>query len=308
MDNKKTKGSRLSLRGREILSGYLFILPWLIGIVAFFLLNVFQAFRFSFSEVGVVPFEGIYLNWVGLDNFYHIFRVHGTFGREMFESIFVMIINVPLIIFFSLFMAILLNRQFMGRGLVRAIFFLPVIMASAAIANSIELSVAMMLGGTNAAPTAAEMRGVDGFNAAAVIGMLNMLSVPPPMIEFLVEAIANLHAVIRSAGVQILIFLAALQAIPPSMYEVAQIEGATGYEIFWKITIPMVSPLILTNVVYTVVDTYANAEVLETARSTFIHVGNTGASAAMSLSSAVLVCLVLFAVCFVISKRVFYYD
>ena len=131
---------------------------------------------------------------------------------------------------------------------------------------------------------------------------------PPQIVEFLVEAIANLHAVIRSAGVQILIFLAALQAIPPSMYEVAQIEGATGYEIFWKITIPMVSPLILTNIVYTVVDTYANAEVLETARSTFIHEFNTGASAAMSLSSAALVCLVLFSVCWVISRRVFYYD
>jgi len=300
------KRDRMTLRNREILSGYMFILPWLIGITFFFLLNILRAARFSISEVRAVVGQGMVYTHVGLDNFYFIFREHGTFAREMFESVFIMLVNVPLIIFFSLFMAILLNRQFMGRGLVRAIFFLPVIMGSAAIVSTIELSVGMIMGGATSVPPDV-MREHTGFNAAVIVGMLNSFAMPPQVVGFITEAIANLHDVIRASGVQILIFLAALQAIPASMYEVAQIEGATSYETFWKITIPMVSPLIITNVVYTIVDTYANAPVVETAHDTYLR-GNMGASAAMSLSSALLVCLVLFGVCWFISRFTFYRD
>ena len=305
MNKVKRKG--LSLRGREMLSGYMFILPWLIGITVFFLFNFLQAARFSFNQIDVVTGEGLVYTFVGLDNFHHIFREHGFFTRELFESVFNMVINVPLIIFFSLFMAILLNRQFMGRGLVRAIFFLPVIMGSAAIASTIELSIAMMMGGVSSVPPDV-MRDQQGFNAAAIIGLLSTLGLPSQVVGFITEAIANLHNVIRASGVQILIFLAALQSIPPSMYEVAQIEGATGYETFWKITIPMVSPLIITNVVYTVIDTYANAPVVETAHNAYIVDFNIGVSAAMSMSSAILVSLVLLMVCLVISKFIFYRD
>jgi len=305
----KSKPGRkgLTLRKREILSGYMFILPWLIGITIFFLFNIIRAARYSISRVDIVTGQGLVFTNVGLDNFYFIFREHGTFVREMFESVFIMIINVPLIIFFSLFMAIILNRQFMGRGIVRAIFFLPVIMGSAAIVSTIEVSVGMMMGGASSVPPDV-MREQTGFNAAIIIGMLHSFGIPPQMVGFITDAIANLHDVIRASGVQILIFLAALQAIPSSMYEVAQIEGATSYETFWKITIPMVSPLIITNVVYTVVDTYANAQVVETAHNTYLRDGNLGASAAMSLSSALLVCLVLFAICWFISRFIFYRD
>jgi len=305
MNKVKRKG--LSLRGREMLSGYMFILPWLIGITVFFLFNFLQAARFSFNQIDVVTGEGLVYTFVGLDNFHHIFREHGFFTRELFESVFNMVINVPLIIFFSLFMAILLNRQFMGRGLVRAIFFLPVIMGAGAIASTIELSIAMMMGGVSSVPPDV-MRDQQGFNAAAIIGLLSTLGLPSQVVGFITEAIANLHNVIRASGVQILIFLAALQSIPPSMYEVAQIEGATGYETFWKITIPMVSPLIITNVVYTVIDTYANAPVVETAHNAYIVDFNIGVSAAMSMSSAILVSLVLLMVCLVISKFIFYRD
>jgi ABC-type sugar transport system permease subunit len=126
-----------------------------------------------------------------------------------------------------------------------------------------------------------------------------------------------LHSTIRASGVQILIFLAALQAIPPSMYEVSQIEGATGYEAFWKITIPMVSPLILTNVVYTIVDTFVQSEVVQSARETAfsqvylvegIRGFDFGRGSAMALTSSLLACLVLMIVGWAISKYVFYYN
>jgi ABC-type sugar transport system permease subunit len=305
--NKKRTRKGLTLRGREIVSGYLFVFPWLIGISVFFLYNIVQAARYSLNQVTLISGEGIIFTFIGLDNFYHIFREHPTFMEEMFTSVLQMIISVPLVIFFALFMAIILNRKFMGRGFVRAVFFLPVIMGSAAIANTIEMTMGMMMGGISSISPEA-MREATGFNAGMIIMLLDSFRVPPQVTDFLVETIANLHEVIRASGVQILIFLAALQSIPPSMYEVAQIEGATSYETFWKITMPMVSPLIITNVVYTVVDTYANSEVVDTAHETFFRLQNFGASAAMSLSTAILVCLVLFSVCYIISKRVFYYD
>jgi ABC-type sugar transport system permease subunit len=218
-----------------------------------------------------------------------------------------MLINVPLIIFFSLFMAILLNRAFLGRGLVRAIFFLPVIMATSAIEGSLELIMGMMMGGVSSVPPDV-MLAQEGFDAASIAMMLTQFGIPMAIVTYIVDMIAALHTVIRASGVQILIFLAALQAIPPSMYEVAKIEGATGYEAFWKVTIPMVSPLILTNVVYTIVDTFAQSAVVETARDTAISQVNFGLGSAMALISSLVAGLVLVIVGWAISKFVFYYN
>jgi ABC-type sugar transport system permease subunit len=306
-ENKPKKRRRLvTMQRRQMIYGLLFISPFLVGITFFFLWNLFTAARYSFSQLEIVPGVGLYLHNVGMDNFYAIFREHGSFMQEMFGSAFQLVISVPLIIFFSLFMAILLNRQFLGRGLVRAIFFLPVIMGSAAIVASIDMAAGMMMGGASPISPDADM-GDGAFNAMIIVNLLTQLQVPPQFSEFIVTAIGNLHDVIRSSGVQIIIFLAALQSIPPSVYEVAQIEGATSYETFWKITIPMVSPLIITNVVYTIVDQYTEAEVLTIIQDT-LDVGNHGAATAMHLSSALLVTLVLGMVCWVLSRFIFYRD
>ena len=309
MKAKAARQSRgMTLRKREILSGFLFISPWLVGLVVFFLFNLFQSAVFSFSYLEIDQREGGFsLDFVGVENYRFILREHGTFFREMLTSVGMMLFNVPLIIFFSLFMAILLNRAFAGRGLVRAIFFLPVIMATSAIADSMEFILGLMMGGVSSVPPDV-LREQAGFNAAAIAMLLSDFGMPMRVIEYIIEAIAMLHDIIRASGVQILIFLAALQAIPPSMYEVAQIEGATGYEAFWKITVPMVSPLILTNIVYTMVDTFAQSEVVETARVTGIGQMQFGRGAAMALVSSLLACLVLVLVGWFVSKKVFYYN
>ncbi|MCL2356035.1 MAG: sugar ABC transporter permease [Defluviitaleaceae bacterium] len=317
---EKTLGQRrkgLSLRGREVLSGFLFISPWIIGILVFFALNLGQSIIFSFNNIIIDQEHGGFdLQWAGLSHYHHIFFVDGSFNRELVESIGQMLINVPLIIFFSLFMAILLNRAFLGRGLVRAIFFLPVIMATSAIEGSLELIVSLMMGGVTSVPPEI-MRAEQGFDATSIAFMLSEFGMPMVIIEYIIQAIAMLHDIIRASGVQILIFLAALQAIPPSMYEVAQIEGATGYEAFWKITIPMVSPLILTNVVYTIVDTFARSEVITSAREMMFttvsladgtRVMAFGQSSAMALVSSLAACAVLLIVGWAISKYVFYYN
>jgi len=305
----------LSLRSRELVWGLLFISPWLVGVLFFFLYFLVQSVIFSFNNLIVGEQGGFTLQWVGFAHYNDIFFIDSTFPRELAESIGQMLLNVPLIIFFSLFMAILLNREFLGRGFVRAIFFLPVIMATSAIEGTIAQILMDMQGGIN--PTPEVVRAQSGLDARSIAMMLYQFGIPSQIIDYIIDAIAMLHGVIRASGVQILIFLAALQAIPPSMYEVAQIEGATGYEAFWKITIPMVSPLILTNVVYTIVDTFIQSPVVQTARdtafsSTQIMEGvagfDFGRGSAMALVSSLLACLVLLVVGWAISKYVFYYN
>ncbi|MCL1884534.1 MAG: sugar ABC transporter permease [Defluviitaleaceae bacterium] len=303
----KQKRKGLTLRRREIVSGLLFISPWLVGIVFFFLFNLIQSGWFSFNNLIVAEYGGFTLEFVGMQNYRQILLEDGTFVREMFESVGLMLLNVPLIIFFSLFMAIILNRAFLGRGIVRAIFFLPVVMATPAITGTMELIISMMMGGVTSIPPEV-MQEQTGFNAAAIGTLLTGFGMPTQIVDYIVEAIAMLHDTIRASGVQILIFLAALQAIPPSMYEVAQIEGATGYEAFWKITIPMVSPLILTNVVYTIVDTFVQSEVVQTAHETAFMDFNFGWGSAMTITSSLLACFVLLIVGWLISKYVFYYN
>ena len=300
----KLKKKGLTLRQREMINGYIFILPWLIGVVFFFLLNIIHAGRYSFNELTIDHIEGGYtLTNVGLSNFRFIFFEHGTFVRQVVTSLTDMLINVPLIIFFSLFIAIILNRAFFGRGFVRAIFFLPVIMATPAIDAAIASIFDSIQGGISSMPDTGQ---TAGFHPGIVALMLGDFGMPLQFITYILDALARLYDVIRASGVQILIFLAALQAIPGSVYEVAKIEGATAYETFWKITLPMVSPLVLTNVVYTVVDTFADSIVVETAITTAFSQQRFGVSSAMSIISSSAASIALLIVGYLISKKVFY--
>ena len=290
--NKKRK--KLSLITKRSINGYLFILPWLIGFICFYARSLFMSIQFSLSELTVNPGGGYTLKFVGLQNFIYAFRVHGTFKQVLTTSVGNMLIDVPLITFFSLFMAILLNKKFKGRTLVRAIFFLPVILNSGAIMDAMDLARTMMSGGiSNASADLAEAVSGSGVGLEYYFQMFGDLGMP---------------VIVNASGVQIIIFIAALQSIPGSMYEVAKIEGATGYETFWKVTFPMVLPHIITNVVYTVVDSFAESNVVDLAYKTAFTDNNYGLSSVMSLVSTVVTCLILILVCRVIQKRTFYYN
>ena len=227
----------------------------------------------------------------------------------MTTSVGNMLIDVPLITFFSLFMAILLNKKFKGRTLVRAIFFLPVILNSGAIMDAMDLARSMMSGGiSSASAEMAEAAAGSGVSIEYYIQMFSALGLPEVIIEYVAGAVSRISEIINASGVQIIIFIAALQSIPGSMYEVAKIEGATAYETFWKVTFPMVMPHIITNVVYTVVDSFAESEVVELAYKTAFTDNNYGLSSVMSLASTVVTCLILVIVCRFIQKRTFYYN
>lgn len=298
-----------SLSQRRAMKGFIFILPWLIGFIWFYVRSMVMTVQFSFSEMTVNPGGGYSLNFVGLNNFIYAFRAHATYKQVLTTSIGNMLIDVPLITFFSLFMAMLLNRKFKGRTLVRAIFFLPVILNSDAIGAAMDLARSMMSGGiSNSASELAEAAAGSGVSVEYYIQMFTSLGLPETIIEYISGAVGRISDIINASGVQIIIFIAALQSIPGSMYEVAKIEGATAYETFWKVTFPMVMPHIITNVVYTVVDSFTRSDVVELAYTTAFKYFNYGLSSVFSLVSTIITCLILVIVCRLIQKRTFYYN
>jgi len=306
---KQKKNKKMSLSTKRSITGLIFILPWLIGFICFYLRSLIMTVEFSLSELTVNPGGGYSLKFVGLDNFIYAFRAHATYKQILTTSIGNMLIDVPLITFFSLFMAMLLNRKFKGRTLVRAIFFLPVILNSGAIMDAMDLARSMMSGGiSNASAEMAAAAAGSGVSIEYYIQMFSALGLPESIIQYISGAVGRISDIINASGVQIIIFIAALQSIPGSMYEVAKIEGATAYETFWKVTFPMVMPHIITNVVYTVVDSFTESDVVELAYNTAFKEMNYGLSSVFSLVSTVITCLILVLVCRFIQKRTFYYN
>ena len=295
---------KLSLRKKEIIGGYLFLMPWIIGVSIFFLYNIIQVIVYSFNNLIIdQTYGGFHLENVGQEHYHTLFFVHGFFVRQLVEALINLMWEVPLIIFFSLFIAILLNREFMGRSLVRTIFFLPVIIATPAV--QWMLGSIMDLTTSGIVPANTPVSG--GLSSMAIASVFVDLGMPINLITFVIDAINRLHDVIRMAGIQMLIFLAALQSIPAQLYEVSKIEGATAYETFWKVTLPLISPFILVNIIYTIINNFAHSPVLSTVTTTAFQLMNFGLGSAMSLVSSLAVCLFLLIIGYLVSKKMFYH-
>lgn len=297
----------MSLQKKRMLTGYMFILPLLIGFLLFFGKYLAETIVYSLSRITFSE-NGYSREFVGLENYKFAFFSHAGFNRTLVESVGNMLIDVPLIIFFSLFVALLINKKFPGRTLVRAILFLPVIMTTAAITSAMNSSLTQMMGGLSSVASLDGAAGTEGLNAAVLMDFLVQFGLPEQIGEYIIGAISRIYEIVRSSGVQILIFLAALQSVPSALYEVARMEGATGYEIFWKITFPMVSPLIVTNMVYTIVDMFSQAEILELAQNTAFTEMNFGLSSAMSLISSGIVAVIIGIAVWLVSRKVFYQN
>jgi ABC-type sugar transport system permease subunit len=296
---------KLTLNHKRIFLGLAFIAPWLFGFIFLFATPLIQSFRFSMSKLTIVS-GGYQLDFVGWSNFKYALFEDASFNRLLTEAVGAMAVNVPLILFFSLFSATLLNQKFRGRSLARAMFFLPVILTSAAVSAAESAGLLNLLGDANIVD---EMSGASGqFNTLPLMYMMLDAGVPTVFVDYLVNAVLRIYDIISSSGVQILIFLAALQSIPGAMYEVAKIEGATAYESFWKITFPMVSPLILTNIIYTIIDSFMQSKITQTVYSTAFESLNFGLSAAMSWLYTLVVGVVLIIIGTIVSRKVFYQN
>lgn len=301
-------GRKLSLAKKRAIMGLVFISPWLIGFIAFYLKSLIFAVKFSLSEVNIGEFGGFTTEFIGLENFRYALFSHATFNETLVDSIKDIIIDVPLIIFFSLFVSILLNQNFKGRTVFRIIFFIPIILNSGALSSSLELARQAVVGGLSAA-TSEVAQAVSGqARMDLIIEMFMDFGLPRGLFDYILDAVNRIYEIVQRSGVQIIIFIAALQSVPSSLYEVSQIEGATAYETFWKITFPMVMPLIITNTVYTIVDSFVNSAIVDTAYKEAFTNKNYGLSSSMSLLSTLVVCGILGIIVYQISKRTFYYN
>lgn len=293
----------VSLVRRKAWYGVLFSTPWLLGFLFLFLMPLVESFRYSLSRLTLVE-GGFSADHEGLANFKELLYTHPTFNRTLAEAIGNMIINVPVIILFSLFAAVLLNDKFKGRALARAIFFLPVILASSAIAN---LDANNFIAGVISSGGSGEA-GSGLLQSFELEKMLLESGMATGFVEYLTGAVDRIYEIISSSGVQILIFLAGLQAISPSLYEAAKMEGATGYETFWKVTFPMMSPLILTNTIYSIIDSFNNNAMSQLISQAAFRYFDFGLSAAMSWIYFAVISVILLAAGWLISRKVFYYD
>ncbi len=222
---------------REWGYGYLFIAPWIVGVSIFFLYAMVQSLQFAFSKVelsnGIIlhPLEnGIF------DNFVKVFTTDVNFPTTLGNFALGLVLQLPVIISFSLIIALLLNSNIRCRSLFRMIFFLPVIIATGPVMNQLT---------------------TQGVSSVPMVSQNALLSVLGDLPEFIYNPINNLFSslimILWNSGIQILIFLAGLQKVPRTLYEAAKIDGASAWESFWKITLPTMKSLILLNSIYTVV-------------------------------------------------------
>ncbi|WP_242951235.1 sugar ABC transporter permease [Butyrivibrio fibrisolvens] len=301
---KKQKSKLAGLQKRKAIAGYLFISPFIIGFLAFMVKPLFQSLRMSFSEVSLGS-GNFSLAFNGIENLKYAFRVDPEYTRLLVEELGRMVVYSLAIIVFSFFVALILNQKFKGRALVRAVFFLPVILSSGVI---LGLETNNQLMATLAAQIEETTSGVS--ITAALENILRTAGVGVKAFEKVFEVIDNIYDVAIASGIQIIIFLSGLQTISSSMYEAADIEGCTKWESLWKITFPMISSMFLVNWIYTVVDFCMRSDnkVIEKIQSVMIDQMQYGRASAMSWVYFLVILAFIGISSFLISKEVYYYD
>ena len=236
------KKFKLDLHTRNSLKGLVFVSPYILGVLMFFIYPIIFSLRLSVStDIKVV---GMHMSGFSLSQYIRGFVVDVDFLPTFGAAIKDTMVNFPLIIVLSLIIAVLLNRDIKFRGLFRVIFFIPFLLGSGEVMQQLL------------------NQGVD----RAVLNIMDGRLIPYNVLMYFGSTVTNavqtilgvLVTVLWGCGVQILLFLSGLQSISPALYEAAKIDGATEWEIFWKVTIPMISPMMLLNLVYTLVDSFTN--------------------------------------------------
>ncbi|MDR1892779.1 MAG: sugar ABC transporter permease [Oscillospiraceae bacterium] len=300
---------RSKLEIRLARSGILFMTPLFIGLILFFVVPVAKSFWFSLANVGVTP-DGYQTAFQGIKSYITALKVHPDYLQTLVTALINMAKTTPFVIIFSFFMSSVLNQRFKGRTAFRLILFLPVIFLSAAM---MTLDSADRLQGA-----------MDGFGAykdtfgGSSVSFTQQLSdylaaanISESTVSVISGAVDGVYRVIELSGIQIVILLTGLQSISPSLYEAAKVEGGSAWENFWKITFPMVSPLILTCFVFTVIDSFTSFDnqVMQMIDDTAFK-GNFdfSLSSAMGWIYFAVIAAILGVCTFILSRMVFYYD
>ncbi len=301
---KKETNKLAGLEKRKAISGYLFISPFIIGFLVFMIKPFIHSLYMSFCQVelGAGTFQP---HWLGITNYYNALRVDPEYVRLLTEELTRMVIQSLAIMVFSFFVAIILNQKFKGRALVRAVFFLPVILSSGVMLG-LDTNNALM---SNIASQIEETTSNISVTAA-LENILRTAGVGVRAFEEVFKIIDQIYDIAIASGIQIIIFLSGLQTISESMYEAADIEGCTKWESLWKITFPMISSIFLVNWIYTVIDFCMRSDnkVIDKIQTIMIGQLDYGLASAMSWLYFVVVMLFVAITSFLISKGVYYYD
>ncbi len=242
---------RTSYERKKQWIAYLFLMPWMIGMIFFFIQPFIESLIYSFSVVEIKPGELI-VEWVGFENYKKAFLEDPNVKKAIIESSTSVLYQVPLVTIFSMFVATLLNQKFRGRMFMRAVFFMPVIIAGSMVIpfiNGDAFSNAILEG----------TRGSTMFEVHSISMMLKEVGINSNVVESITKIINDIFNLSWRSGIPILLFLASLQSIPHSFYEVAEIDGANKWVCFWKVTFPMMTPIMMTVIVYTTIDGFIDS-------------------------------------------------
>ncbi|MEE5992407.1 MAG: sugar ABC transporter permease [Oscillospiraceae bacterium] len=303
MANKEKKIITMPYEKRKGLYGYGFIALWLVGTLIWFVYPLLNSLLYSFMVVKPEK-GGMQGTWTGFNNYIYIFTSDQYYRKYLVDVLIETLWKTPLILIFSLFIAVILNQKFKGRTFARAVFFLPVIIATGPVYSIINGDISKS--GASSAGQFSTMFSTDLmgelFQFIGIYGLSDNL-------QTIIETVSNhIFGIVWNAGIQILIFLAALQNIPLSAKEAAQIEGATAWEYFWKITLPYVSPMILACLIFTVIDSFTSPDNLVMKRVLELQQKDLqyGYASAMAWVYFVIVLLVVGLMTFIMNKFIYY--
>ena len=307
----KKKRRSVGLDTKKARAGWIFVAPFVIGLIIIYLPIIVNSILYSFGEIKILQGGGFRLSFVGFENYQEALMRDPTFVQTLTAGIKQLLLDIPAIVIFSLFMAVLLNQKMWGRAVFRAIFFVPVILCTGLIGqiDSTNVLTSYMSDTSSSIDTGA---GTDTVNqvvsATDIQWMFNSMKVGTGLTEYVVRLMNGIYDIINRSGVQMLIFLAGLQSISPAIYESCDIDGASAWEAFWKITIPMVSPMILVNAIYTIIDalTSSSNSVMVYIANIYTQNGGHELSAAMSWIYFLIVIVIIAAVAGLLSLFVFY--
>ena len=306
---KRKRGASLDIKKAR--AGWVFVLPFILGFVLIYLPIIFDSIKYSFNEIDILVGGGYKLEWVGWKNYSDALLVDTSYVTTLVSGLKQLVMDIPCIVLFSLFIAIILNQKIAGRAAFRAIFFIPVILSTGLIAdidaqNSLNSYMQESGGiddGSGQTSTATEIISVMDIER-----LFDNMMIGTEIVEYVVSMVNNIFNIVNRCGVQMLIFLSGLQSISPAIYESCSIDGASGWETFWKITLPMVSPMILVNTIYTIIDAFTSSDnqVMAYISTVYEQADGNVLSSAMSWMYFLIVILIIAAASGLLSAFVFY--
>ena len=294
MSKLKRKKSIETLKSRY---GIMFISPWIIGMILFFVVPIFKSAYYSFASIGISE-DGVQSSFVGLENFIEILVKDPAYPDDLLEAISNLLISLPFILVVSIVLALLLNGNYKGRIFFRGLYFLPVILASGVVLD-------LFLDSASSKATQAAISDTASFGMIDFAKVLEGLSLPSGIQNILSEALSRIFLLVWQSGIQTILIIAGLQSIPDLLYEVAKVEGATKWEEFWFITLPMMMRTMLLVIIFSIVELVSSdTNSIVSGSYTKFNAMEYGVGSAM-LWFYFLIVGVLISVLFVIYNRVF---